>query len=314
MKATKGTGSFYLRPENIDEALNLMANGEVSIMAGGTSLVRSARRTGWARHKAVMDISRAVGPEIEIGDEKVMIGAMAVCSDISSARFPPFLAAIAEAAGSLASTPLRNLITLGGNVVQTFPWSCLPVAFLAVGGAAVSRASGRGPENLEILHADDLFAGHPMKTVGRGALITSFEFDFPASSFRASAFERISLTSFDYPVATAASSIETDSGVISFARVVVGGILQFPRRIREIELMLIGMEPDRLDLKEISRLAASLVEAVPLPGGLPREYRTRMAGLAAARSISRAANSAAATLPGVSGSAWESSRGTGAEG
>ena len=75
------------------------------------------------------------------------IGATATMADLAGSELARTWAggALAAAAAAAGSTPLRNLITAGGNLASLYPWSDLPPALLVV-DARVHLAGPAGPE------------------------------------------------------------------------------------------------------------------------------------------------------------------------
>ena len=109
----------YSRPESVDEALTLMGE-ESRLLAGGTDLLTLIKRDLVAPEQLI-DIKRLPDLDAEIVQEgdQIRIGALARLAQLETdplvARQLP---ALAEAA-SLAATPqLRNMATIGGNVLQ----------------------------------------------------------------------------------------------------------------------------------------------------------------------------------------------------
>ncbi len=108
----------YTRPETIDEAVGQGANARY--LAGGTDLLTLMKRDLDAPERLV-DIKRL--PELndrvtDTGDG-VEIGALATLSELE--RHPLIAAsypALAEAAAIAATPQLRNMATIGGNLLQ----------------------------------------------------------------------------------------------------------------------------------------------------------------------------------------------------
>ncbi len=108
----------YLRPNSLDEAVASAAAGAVFI-AGGTELL-NWMRLGIADPDAVADIGRLGGLRgIALDGEVVRIGALNTLNEIGTSevvrRAMPVLS---QACLAAASAQLRNLATIGGNVLQ----------------------------------------------------------------------------------------------------------------------------------------------------------------------------------------------------
>lgn len=109
----------YTRPESIDEAIGLMNAGTRPI-AGGTDLL-TLMKEGIHEPDHLVDIKRLpeLGPEIQVDEREITIGALATLSDLEdNEAIRRHLPALAEAASLAASPQLRNMATIGGNVLQ----------------------------------------------------------------------------------------------------------------------------------------------------------------------------------------------------
>jgi xanthine dehydrogenase YagS FAD-binding subunit len=107
----------YHRPADEDDASEKAAAG-ATLLAGGTNLV-DMMRLGVMRPNALVDVSRLPLTRIEASEEGLSIGAMARNSDVAwhplvQSGFP----VLSEALLSGASPQLRNLATVGGNLLQ----------------------------------------------------------------------------------------------------------------------------------------------------------------------------------------------------
>jgi xanthine dehydrogenase YagS FAD-binding subunit len=111
----------YVHADSIDHALASARRGDAHYIAGGTTLV-DLMRLEVVRPAAVVDITgltEAGLTAIEDAGRGMRIGALATNTDVAyhpkiTARFP----ALSEALLSGASPQLRNMATVGGNLLQ----------------------------------------------------------------------------------------------------------------------------------------------------------------------------------------------------
>ncbi|KRB23495.1 MULTISPECIES: FAD binding domain-containing protein [Mesorhizobium] len=109
----------YFRAGSLDAARQAAALPGAMLLAGGTTLIDLAK-CGVAEPDTLVDITHLKGLDrIEVGEHRATIGALArmshvaVHADIRS-RFP----AISEALWQAASAQIRNMATIGGNLMQ----------------------------------------------------------------------------------------------------------------------------------------------------------------------------------------------------
>jgi xanthine dehydrogenase YagS FAD-binding subunit len=108
----------YQRAADEKGAIDALAGKDTTLLAGGTNLV-DMMRLGVMRPAALVDVSRLPLAGIEVTAEGISLGAMARNSDVAyheevRRRFP----VLAEALLSGASPQLRNVATVGGNLLQ----------------------------------------------------------------------------------------------------------------------------------------------------------------------------------------------------
>ena len=109
----------YTRAASLEEALTAFANHSESRFIGGGTNLLDLMKTGAERPNHLIDISRVPLSTIEDRQGGLRIGAMVTNSDAANhplvrARFPLLSQAILAG----ASQQLRNMATMGGNLLQ----------------------------------------------------------------------------------------------------------------------------------------------------------------------------------------------------
>jgi xanthine dehydrogenase YagS FAD-binding subunit len=108
----------YVRAASESAAVDALAKGDAMLLAGGTNLV-DLMRLGVARPGVVVDVSRLPLGMIEVGPDGLTLGAMVRNSDLAhDARVKDRFPVLSEALLAGASPQLRNLATVGGNLLQ----------------------------------------------------------------------------------------------------------------------------------------------------------------------------------------------------
>ncbi|RWH68070.1 MAG: xanthine dehydrogenase family protein subunit M [Mesorhizobium sp.] len=109
----------YLRANSIDAARQAAALPGAMLLAGGTTLIDLAK-CGVTEPETVVDIAHLKGLDgITVDDRGATIGALARMSSVADhaeirSRFP----AVSDALWQAASAQLRNMATIGGNLMQ----------------------------------------------------------------------------------------------------------------------------------------------------------------------------------------------------
>lgn len=108
----------YLRPASLDEAIAAGGDGQARFVAGGTNLL-DLMKIDVEQPAAIIDINRLPLAAIEATPAGLRIGALARMSDVAIhpaiARDYPV---VAQALLASASPQLRNMASIGGNLMQ----------------------------------------------------------------------------------------------------------------------------------------------------------------------------------------------------
>lgn len=109
----------YLRANSLDAARQAAALPGAMLLAGGTTLIDLAK-CGVAEPETLVDITHLKGlDKIEVSERGAIIGALARMGHVADhagirSRFP----AVSEALWQAASAQIRNMATIGGNLMQ----------------------------------------------------------------------------------------------------------------------------------------------------------------------------------------------------
>jgi len=108
----------YSRASEVSDAFIQGSRAGTAFVAGGTDLLQ-LWKAGVMAPEGVVDISRLPLDDIEFADSQLSLGALARLSDVAAhpdvARHHPL---IAEAILASASGQIRNMATVGGNLLQ----------------------------------------------------------------------------------------------------------------------------------------------------------------------------------------------------
>lgn len=228
----------YHRPEDVGEAIDLLAGGG-RVVAGGQSLLTElkARRSEPERVIDVGRLESLSGIEIENGE--VRIGATTIYADlVESTDSREAIPAFAAAAERVGDPQVRNRGTVGGNLAQADPEGDLPPAALATD--AMIHAEGPGGERT--IPAGYLFEGPTRTALADDELVT----DVRVPAHDAGGYARRTHPSSGYAMISAAVVFDLEPGAIANARVVAGGAVEHPIRLESVEGALDGVSRETL--------------------------------------------------------------------
>jgi len=230
----------YIAPKTLEAAVAALAaaNGDGKVLAGGQSLM-PLLNFRMARPAVVVDLMHIPGLSfIELRGDKVAIGAMTRHADLEfselvAAKLPVMAAAMRH----VAHLAIRNKGTIGGSLSHADPAAELPM--LAVFYGATIKV--QGPEGRRDIPAEDFFISALTNCLDAEEIV--FEIDFPIlTSHTGWAFEEVARRFGDFALASIAVSFEVLDRQIVDARVAVMGVADTPRRLREAEAALQGLE------------------------------------------------------------------------
>ena len=232
----------YLSPHSLDDALKALADGDVTVLCGGTDLALQTESGQRPYAATLMNIRRIDDLSgISLTDDICRIGALTTVSEIMNDPLLSELAPVlAEAADQFASDQIRNAASIGGNICNASPAGDMIIPLLVL-GASVELASWQDGAAQSRLVALDEFFTAPGKTVMRNnELVAAVVFDRPAAGF---------VARFRKPGPRPALEISTVSigiggkladGVIRDVRVAMGAVAPTPFRARRVEAALEG--------------------------------------------------------------------------
>jgi len=238
----------FFQPRSLPEALALIKEHGDSVrpLAGGTSLVFSRS----SRLERVVDLGRLGLNTFKQDNGGLHLGAMLTCAALRQELQEMTPNALYEAAGRVGSRILQNHITVGGNCVQVYAWSDLPVALLALGADFVIQG-----QETRTVAAEAFFDRHPLRVLSAGELLT--EVKVSAGSLEAgSAYLKFGRTEMDHALASAGAMVALEGGRVSRARITVGAVRGLPQLLSAAAETLKGKEPGGPALEEAARLAA----------------------------------------------------------
>jgi len=184
----------YARASDIGHALDLLAEEDAKLIAGGQSLI-PVMKLRIARPSIVVDISRLGLRGAEIRGAELHVGPLTTWDDLLEAPEVrrPALAAIAECARGIGDLQVRNRGTVGGSLAHADPASDMPAVLLAFGATLrLQSPNGERVVPLEdfvlgpfttVLFAQELITDVvvPLPALGSGSAYVSVE--HPASGF-----------------------------------------------------------------------------------------------------------------------------------
>ncbi len=228
----------YHKASSVAEAIQLLgANDGAKLIAGGHSLIpllklRLARPTALIDIGDIADLKRII-----INNETVSIGALATHWDIASSHDVKHACPmLAEVAGGIGDSQVRNRGTIGGNVVHADPASDWPTVLTALNARFVIQGPGGASRTAA---PEDFFLGPLTTNLADNELLTAVEVPSFAANQR-SEYAKIAHPASGYAVVGGAVVVTMDGERCTAASIAVGGLVPAPVRASSVERALIG--------------------------------------------------------------------------
>jgi xanthine dehydrogenase YagS FAD-binding subunit len=315
----------YLRPASVAEAIAAVEGDPgASFLAGGTTQLDLLLKDRVITASTLVDVAGLPLHGISVNGDTLMVGALTTMEELAAdptvmSRLP----VVREALLAGASTQLRNMATIGGNLLQRtrcryFRDPGVPACnkrtpgsgcAAVTGPARMHAILGAGPDCIA-LHGSDLCvalamldatvhtatadggrtislaelyltpAGHPDQenVLRHGELITRVGIPLlPAGT--PSAYVKVrDRSSYEFALVSAAAALTVDHGVVTSARLALGGVGTVPWRAHQAEDLLVGAPANRDAFGAAARSA--LADAFTVPG---TEFKVELAKRAIVR-------------------------------
>jgi len=280
----------YLFPSSVEEALTMLAEreGRARLVAGGTDLIIQLTE-GQRSANCLVDITRI--PELDkitLEDGMIVLGANVTHRQAAESPLIRERATVlAEACRAMGSLQIRNVGTLGGNVVNAMPAADGSLALLALEAEAeIAHGTGRVWVPLQ-----DLFAGPGVSRVdSTREMLTAFRFQ-ALSERQGSALERIArrrALALPILICAVVVTLNEDSQAFDSARIALGPVAPVPFRTSQAEESLRGAPIGRETMARAGEIA--MQESQPRSSLLraSKEYREEVIKVLVRRGLERA--------------------------
>ena len=276
----------YYSPSTLEEACGVLAGlGEgARVLAGGTDLLHMMKNELLAP-KALVSLKniRNLGEIKYDPGKEVVLGARATHNDlVNSLLLQQKYPAVPETAHQMANNQVRNLGTVGGNLVNAVPSADLSPILIAL-RAYVNLVSPRGKRTMDL---EDFFLGPRKTAIGRDEILTSVV--IPDQPSTGSWYCKFGLRrSGALAVVGVAVSVVADGLHVQSGRIVLGAVYPTPLRAKEAERLLAGGIATEALLEEVGRAAAA--ECRPISDTRASdEYRRDMVRVFTKRALRKA--------------------------
>jgi carbon-monoxide dehydrogenase medium subunit len=268
-----------------------------AVLAGGTDLLvkMKSRDLSPAHIVSLTDLEEL--NQIDVENGKASIGSGCTIARIAESKkirlnFP----ALAFGAGQLGSPAVRNLGTIGGNVVTASPAADLPPALAAYGAEVRLKCESRE----RYMAIEKCFNGPGLTNLEKNEILAEFHMKIPPECSGAGFFKLGHRKALQCAIINGACYLSLDSrtGVIENARVVLGAVA--PKLVRSLsaENILRGEKPGETLFAEAGKAAVRDCNPIDDLRG-SASYRREMIEVMTLRTLRACLEEIHKTFPGI---------------
>lgn len=267
----------YETPDTLEQAAEIMRDGDVTVLAGGTDLMPQSQAGRVAFGKVLMNIRRIAGlAGVAEEDGCVRIGALTTITQLlDSELIRRHLSVLNAAADKFASGQIRNMGTIGGNICNASPAGDSLVPLLVLDAEVELVGKPNGHLSTRRLPLRDFFIrpGHTARQPHE--LLSAVLVPLPKPGFRADFTKLGTRPALDISIVSVAVGGVVKGGVITDARVAFGAVAPRPIRGAATEVALNGKPLDEAVIAAAAQAARDEVSPID-DGRATAWYRREM--------------------------------------
>ncbi len=265
-----------IRPRNLDAALAAMAGGNATPLAGGTDLLVRIKK-GLLEPEKVVDLSalEELGGIREDG-EQIVIGPLITHGEVMESDLANrYLPVLVQGCATVGSPQVRNMGTLGGNIVNASPAAdSIPPLIVLEAGVILQSLAGKREMRLE-----EFIIGPGKTQLRAGEVLTGIVVNKMPAGERSLYRKLGQRKALAISIASVAVRMEFDlaTGMCSNPRIAFGAAVPAIRRVKDLESLLCQRKLDERGIREIAEQAKEF--CAPISDiRASAEYRRAMCG------------------------------------
>ena len=252
----------YLMPNSMDEAISLLvSHGErARFIAGGTDVIVKIKE-GKITPQYLVSLRRIQGlDQITYKEGELRIGALVThrmleLSPLIRKEFPILIDAVTH----IGSVQVRNVATIGGNIVNAVPSADGAIPLITLG----AEVRLRGPKGERGMALEDLFIGPGQTLLEPGEILVEFIIPRLPPHTGAAYVKHTRRAAMELPLLGVAVllSLSDDLRACTDARIGLGVLAPTPMRARIAESILRGQQISEEILDKAAKTAAEECKA-----------------------------------------------------
>lgn len=251
----------YAAPQSLDEALGILQQGEVTILAGGTDLMPQTKAGRIAFKPTLMNIRDIAGMSgIALDGDALRIGALTtITALLDDPLVKQHVPVLAEACDHFASDQIRNAGTLGGNINNASPAGDTLVPLIVLDAEVELASKPNGSVTTRRLPLAEFFTGPGRTRRAANELLTAVRIPLPKPGHVARFYKFGTRPALDISTISIGIAGILRDGALTDTRVAFGAVAPTPVRAPRTEAAIEGR---RLDDAAIETAASTARDEV----------------------------------------------------
>jgi len=254
----------YYSPQSLDEAAGLLANGGVTILAGGTDLMVQSH-SGKVKFKPVLMNIMRVGElrGISLKGGVIRMGALTTITDLLTDEVVrDQLPALREAADHFASDQIRNAGTVGGSLCNASPAGDVAPPLMVYNAEVELVSKPNGSMKVRTLPLAEFFTGPGRTRMEANELLAAVRVPLPAAGYVARFLKFGTRPALDISTISIAIGGVKKGKALHDVRVVLGAVAPVPLRAKSTEAAMEGKELDTVLIDKVAKTAHDEIKPI----------------------------------------------------
>lgn len=245
----------FFQPNNLEEVKKILANKEnTKLLAGGTDLILELQQD-MIQPQHIIDLNKIEElKEINETKDKIIVGSMVSFTQlVESTIIKQHFHSICESARKMGSPQIRNMATIGGNIINGASAADMVPCVISLSGVLVFESMG----NERQVNSATYYKNYETEKIQPQEILTKII--IPKTDAFSGYYKLGKRNSLAIARINVALSIEVDSNVIKNISVCLGAVGRFPFRVKELEQRALGKPVDWLLSKEPLEILENVV-------------------------------------------------------
>ena len=254
----------YTAPETIEEAAQLVSDGNATMFAGGTDLMLQTSSGTKQFEPLLMNLRRIPALRgVAESDGFIRIGALTTVTDVlEDEMLAAEVSILPSVADRFACGQVRNSATVGGNICNASPAGDMIVPLMLLDSEVELASWEKNELQHRTLPLEAFFVGPGETVIRPNEILTAVSFPTPSAEFVARFQKFGTRPAMDISVVSVGVAGKWSQGALSDSKVVFGAVAPTPIRGETTEATIEGKKLDETVVKAAADAAVKEISPI----------------------------------------------------